>query len=491
MAEEISNFVSNLRIDDEEDQIIDFDTINPNAGSSVSLLLLGRLLTERSFNVDAFKRTTTTVWAPSNGLVIRVLSPNLFAFQFFHWRDMRKVLDGRPWCFDNMLVLLKEADGDEPPDQVILNQSPFWIRLKNLPFNMRSDDVIKLLIGNMGDIIEIEEDVLGFGRYRRVKVMLDISKPLRRYRKLRDKKGNDIQVDFAYERLPFFCLACGVMGHSEKDCHSVPEEDRCEKLGWHLGLKATPRKGRSKEIEEENKYRNCKKVLFDASSMVRSEKAVGILSPALTKNAEAQVDCMAPKSQEAACLNGKHAFNAPLNILSISSKPIMSGLQKTVSHSDHFEVAPPITPALMLPRVKAAPLLSNPTPNVEPPVEHLQLTDPTTEEHYLGPPGFNAVDFATINKENELFVFGNVKDGASGNARGWKRLARRGMDEKGEVEEMDMDPMFRDVKRSMEFTEYGVAESDGTTKRVKLSPSNNVATFSSVEVGEDQPHPAL
>lgn len=57
---------------------------------------------------------------------------------------------------------------------------------------MRSDDVVKALIGNMGEILEIEEDVLGFGHYRRVKVMLDTTKPLRRYRKLRDKKGKKI-----------------------------------------------------------------------------------------------------------------------------------------------------------------------------------------------------------------------------------------------------------------------------------------------------------
>ena len=62
------------------------------------------------------------------------------------------------------------------------------------------------------------------------------------------------------------------MGHSEKDCQSVLEEDKCEKLGWHLGLKATPRKGRTKEIEEESKFRHCKKILFDAGCAGSLEK---------------------------------------------------------------------------------------------------------------------------------------------------------------------------------------------------------------------------
>ena len=70
-------------------------------------------------------------------------------------------MEGRPWCFDNMLMLLKEAEVDEQPDQVTLNNSPFQIRLKNLPFNMRSNEIVIALIGNMGKILEIQEDVLG------------------------------------------------------------------------------------------------------------------------------------------------------------------------------------------------------------------------------------------------------------------------------------------------------------------------------------------
>lgn len=254
MAEEIADIVSNLRIDEEEAQILDLDALNTNSDVGVSLLLMGCLLTERSYNVEAFKRTITSIWAPVHGLVIRVLSPNLYAFQFFHWRDVKKVLDGRPWCFDNMLILLKEANGDEQLDQVTLIHSPFWVRIKNLPFNIRSDDVIRALVGTMGEILEIEEDVMGFGRYRGVKVMLDVTKPLRRFRKMKDKRGREIQVDFAYEHLPFFCFACGIMGHSEKDCHAVLEEDKYEKLGWKLNFKATCQLGRTKELEEEAKF---------------------------------------------------------------------------------------------------------------------------------------------------------------------------------------------------------------------------------------------
>lgn len=66
MAGENSEFVSNLYIDDEEDTILHIETINPNSENNVSLLLLGRMLTECSYNVEAFKRTITIVWVPKH-----------------------------------------------------------------------------------------------------------------------------------------------------------------------------------------------------------------------------------------------------------------------------------------------------------------------------------------------------------------------------------------------------------------------------------------
>lgn len=424
MAEEIADVVSKLRIDEEEEHVLDLDSLNPNLENPVSLLLVGRLLTDRSFNVEAFKRTITTVWAPSHGLVIRVLKPNLFAFQFFHWRDMKKVLDGRPWCFDNMLIILKEVDGDEQPDQVSLIYSPFWIRLKNLPFNMRSDEVVRALIGNLGEIIDIEKDVLGFGRYRRVKVMLDITKPLRRYRKVRDRKGNDLQVDFAYERLPFFCLACGVMGHSEKDCQFVHEEDSCEKLGWSLGLKATPRKGRTKELEEELKFKNCKKVLFDDSLNSQNEMLIPSKKLITTLCTSPKVPCVQEFPKEGVIVAGE------------VSPPVINGHKCAHSSQD---VGP------LVGEINAGVIIGS---------------DP--------------------------FVFSASKANKVNKVGMWKRLARGSMEDKGEAHLMDLDNSDMLLKRSLDVSEED-GDCDDAGKRLKLSSSYDLAPILSAEVGPDQP----
>ncbi|XP_021731496.1 uncharacterized protein LOC110698385 [Chenopodium quinoa] len=263
MADELAQRYSALRLEEDEGDLIDLCSIEGKGSKdNIDLLLIGRLCTNRPYNVEAFKRTMLKVWNLSNNLVIRVLNPNLFAFQFFHWRDKEKILRGRPWCWENHLLILAEIVGDEQPDRVKLNLSPFWVRVMNLPFNCRSNAVVKVIVSNLGSLLEIEVDAFGLERYRRVRVMIDVEKPLRRYQWMKDKTGKEVRVDFKYERLPYLCFSCGIIGHSEKDCVNVPDEEKLQKLGWGLFLRASPRKGISKKVEEETIILASKKQLF-------------------------------------------------------------------------------------------------------------------------------------------------------------------------------------------------------------------------------------
>ncbi|XP_021747549.1 uncharacterized protein LOC110713404 [Chenopodium quinoa] len=263
---------ANLKLDDEDGGVVDLGGVDiMPSKEKFHLLLIGRLVTDRPYNVEAFKNTMTTTWCLRNKLIIRVLGPNLYAFQFFHWRDKERVLNGRPWCFDNKLIVMKEVEGDEQPDQVSLYHSPFWVRIKNLPFNCRTDDDVKEIVANWGEVMEVEEDILGLDRFRRVKLMINITKPLRRFQRILDKGRKTVCVEFAFERLPFFCFACGVIGHSEKDCDMVSEDSKKAKLGRGRWLRASPRKGRLKDVEKLDAVISARKQLFVTKDMEKVE----------------------------------------------------------------------------------------------------------------------------------------------------------------------------------------------------------------------------
>lgn len=66
----------------------------------MELGLVGKLWTKRSIKVNAFMTTMKNIWQPTHSLDISSMGDNTFVFQFHHWRDKRRVVEGQPWHFD-------------------------------------------------------------------------------------------------------------------------------------------------------------------------------------------------------------------------------------------------------------------------------------------------------------------------------------------------------------------------------------------------------
>lgn len=263
MADELSEKCAKLQILNEEEEIIDIgeENIN-NSDDKLALRLVGQLYTVRPFNVEAFKKTMTQVWGLAGNLLIRPLSTNKFLFQFFHWKDVEKVLNGRPWCFDQWLLALQEMPKDIQPSDISIKFSPFWVRILNLPFGYRSEQQIKALASSIGEVLEVEDDMLDIEAFRRVRVLLDISKPLRRFIKVRTHGDTVVTLSLKYERLPYFYFLCGFLNHTDRDYTNVSEEDRDGGSKWTLELKASPRRGLNKQREEVMALKARKQISF-------------------------------------------------------------------------------------------------------------------------------------------------------------------------------------------------------------------------------------
>lgn len=68
---------------------------------------------------------------------------------------------------------------------------------------------------------------------------IDVAKPMRRGVLLKTKKDAEPEwFDMQYEKLPFFCLSCGSMGHSELDCDKPVVHNPSGKLPYDFKLRA-------------------------------------------------------------------------------------------------------------------------------------------------------------------------------------------------------------------------------------------------------------
>ncbi|KAL5823122.1 hypothetical protein ACOSQ4_021022 [Xanthoceras sorbifolium] len=82
--------------------------------------------------------------------------------------------------------------------------------------------VARLIAEEVGTIVEFPMDSKDlWGKFLRIKVRIDITKPLKRGIRMRLENFETlITALIKYERLPDFCYGCGYIGHSVRECHN-------------------------------------------------------------------------------------------------------------------------------------------------------------------------------------------------------------------------------------------------------------------------------
>lgn len=89
----------------------------------------------------------------------------------------------------------------------------------NLPLACMNQ-MIGRRIGSTVDVVEAVDtgaDGIGWGAYLRVKIEIDLAKPLARGRMLK-VQGKSKWIAFQYERLLKFCFNCGVINLGKTGC---------------------------------------------------------------------------------------------------------------------------------------------------------------------------------------------------------------------------------------------------------------------------------
>lgn len=77
----------------------------------------------------------------------------------------------------------------------------------------------------------------------RLRIKLDVRRPLKRRKKIIKKNGTESWVTCKYERLGDFCFTCGLMSHTERYCSKFLEKGSEEiNREWGSWLRAPPRR---------------------------------------------------------------------------------------------------------------------------------------------------------------------------------------------------------------------------------------------------------
>lgn len=103
--------------------------------------LVGKLVSARIVNIEAFQNTMLRVWSFCRGLTIHKLSDNIFLInpQSVPRRD--KILEESPWCFDRSLILFKTPSVFDLPEQMVFDDPLFWVQFHNVPIGLRNENM--------------------------------------------------------------------------------------------------------------------------------------------------------------------------------------------------------------------------------------------------------------------------------------------------------------------------------------------------------------
>ncbi|KAK5795104.1 hypothetical protein PVK06_036361 [Gossypium arboreum] len=107
---------------------------------------------------------------------IQLAGQNLFLIMFDSEKDLETVMEGQPWLFRKNLVLFDQLTTSMERSQIQLNSSPYWIKIGPCLPEFDKKDLMHAIGATFGGILRSAIN----GEFCRLKVQLDVLKPLRR-----------------------------------------------------------------------------------------------------------------------------------------------------------------------------------------------------------------------------------------------------------------------------------------------------------------------
>jgi hypothetical protein len=136
--------------------------------------------------------------------------------------------------------LIEDYDGKVDPEKITFSGLHIWAQIHGIPELYRKPVVIDDLARRVGKVKEVQMFPKLFyeGNYVRLRVMIDVRKPLMRFVSLAVEGEGRKRLAVKYEKIPFFCKRCGLLGHNHEECGDGDWESKDLQYGdWMLAIR--------------------------------------------------------------------------------------------------------------------------------------------------------------------------------------------------------------------------------------------------------------
>ncbi|CAL1395924.1 unnamed protein product [Linum trigynum] len=198
------------------------------------------------------KRILGEAWKLKKDFDIQVTRDNSLRLQLYCYDDKNKVLLGGPWHLERQLLIFKDVPPDLDMKKLDFTNTDFWVRVRGLPLKLRNQQMAEKIGEMFGGFVRWDELHSGVSsEFLRLRVTMNVTKPLRRVIKLQGKEGT-VSYKIGYERMPIYCFRCGILGHLKKSCAKNQEgqNDEADPYGPWLRAESPLRRIPMKEKEK-------------------------------------------------------------------------------------------------------------------------------------------------------------------------------------------------------------------------------------------------
>ncbi|MBA0585918.1 uncharacterized protein LOC105795840 [Gossypium raimondii] len=196
-------------------------------------------------NREAMYRVLKSLWFTKEEVNFVALNDGTILVKFGNIEDRTRMLNLTPWLFDQSLFPLFPFVKGQEMDDYEFNIMPFWIRIYNIPFEQMDREVAIDVGKAIGEVVAIDcHDKNGrWTEYIRIRVKIDVLRPLRRVVHLVGSEGTETVCTIKYERLPAFCYICGLIGDTTQKCNRKEEHLETNNLNFQYGSWLRPQLG--------------------------------------------------------------------------------------------------------------------------------------------------------------------------------------------------------------------------------------------------------
>ncbi|XP_023641328.1 uncharacterized protein LOC111831441 [Capsella rubella] len=214
--------------------------------------LIGRTLNPACQSMKNLIRDMPRKWQKPGRMRGVALSKEKFQFIFNSEHDLQEILDKGSHTY-NEWSLAVDRWYENPPANY-LQFIPLWVQIWNLPINYYTVNAITALGELIGEVKEVAFDPNEpqIQEFVRVKVLFDVSRPLRRSKMVNlPKGGGSTMIRFQYEKVQKRCYECQRLTHEKDFCPILIKQRQDTATARRAGI-STPKPAKVPFLKEDD-----------------------------------------------------------------------------------------------------------------------------------------------------------------------------------------------------------------------------------------------